>query len=162
MSNSTTSVLIPTGKGRLLWWGDILVTFKVLGEETDGAFAVMEDIVPPHYATPPHVHSREDERVYVVSGEFAFQVGNETFNVSAGDYINMPRHLVHNFRNIGDTQGILLVTFSPAGIEEMFYEMGRDVDDPSTPPPPYTPEEMKNIIAIAAKHGVEIKSPPRS
>lgn len=157
--SSQTSALIPAGQGRNLWWGDILVTFKVLGDETDGTFAVMEDIVPPHYSTPLHIHSREDERVYVAAGEFMFQVGDEVFQATTGDYINMPRDRIHNFKNIGDTQGVLVVTFSPAGIEEMFYEMGRPVEDPTVAPPPHTKEDLKNIVAIANRYGVEIKLP---
>jgi quercetin dioxygenase-like cupin family protein len=159
MSVQENSALIPSGKGRSLWWGDILVTFKVLGGDTDGAFAVMEDVVPPHYSTPLHIHSREDERVYVVSGEFTFQVGDEVFQVKAGDYINMPRERIHNFKNHGDTQGVLLVTFSPEGIEEMFYEMGHPVEDPALPPPRQAPEDLKRIVAIAQRYGVEIKLP---
>jgi quercetin dioxygenase-like cupin family protein len=162
MTNKT-SALIAKGKGSSLWWGDILVTFKVTSEDTGGAFSVMEDIVPPHYSTPLHVHSLEDERVYIAAGDFKFQVGEEIFHATTGDYVNMPRGLYHNFENTGDTKGILLVTFSPSGIENMFDEMGRPVTDPNTPPPPYTPQEMKNIVGIAARYGVTIKPPtPRA
>ncbi len=60
-------------------------------------------------------------------------------------------------------QAVLLVTFSPAGIEDMFYEMGHPVTDESTMPPDLTPQEMKNMVAIAAQYGVEIKPPsPKS
>jgi quercetin dioxygenase-like cupin family protein len=159
MVQQSNSALIPAGEGRNLWWGDILVTFKVLGEETEGTFAIMEDRVPPNYSTPLHIHSREDERVYVASGEFTFQVGDEVFQASTGDYINMPRDLIHNFKNIGDTHGVLVVTFSPAGIEEMFYEMGRTVESPDIPPLPHTKEDLQNIAAIASRYGVEIKLP---
>lgn len=158
MTNNN-SFLIAKGKGSNLWWGDILVTFKVTSSETGEAFSVMEDIVPPHYSTPLHVHTLEDERVYIAEGNFKFQVGEEIFHASTGDYVIMPRGLYHNFENIGDQKGVMLVTFSPSGIENMFYEMGRPVTDPNTPPPPYTPEEIKNIVAIAARYGVTIKPP---
>lgn len=162
MTNNT-SALLTKGEGSNLWWGDILVTFKVTSQDTGGAFSVMEDIVPPHYSTPLHVHTLEDERVYIVDGDFKFQVGEEIFHASKGDYVNMPRGLYHKFENIGDTKGVLLVTFSPSGIEDMFYEMGRPVTDHNTPPPTYTPEEMKNIVAIALRYGVTIKPPaPRT
>ena len=98
----------------------------------------MEDIVPPHYSTPLHIHRLQDERFYVVAGNFTFQVGDEVFQATAGDYINMPHDRIHNFINSGDSAGVLVVTFSPAGIEEMFYEMGRPVEDVSVPPTSYT------------------------
>lgn len=155
------SLLLQPDEGRNLWWGDILVTFKVTKDQTDGAFTVMEDRVPPGYATPLHVHSREDERIYVSSGELTFRVGEETFEVFEGSFINMPLGLPHNFVNIGKTEAVLLVTFNPAGIEEMFYEMGRPVTDLTSPPPAYTPEDIKRIMTIANRYGVEILPPNR-
>ena len=48
--------------------------FLVTGEESGGAFAMMEFLVPPHHGPPPHVHRREDEVFYVLAGEFEFIV----------------------------------------------------------------------------------------
>lgn len=69
--------------------------------------------------------------------------------------------LIKNVVNIGKTEAVLLVTFNPAGIEEMFYEMGRQVIDPTSPPPAYTPEDIKRIMTIANRYGVKILPPNR-
>ncbi|HEX9037916.1 MAG TPA: hypothetical protein VF808_13100 [Ktedonobacterales bacterium] len=38
---------------------------------SDGAIDVAEQILPAGYATPLHVHHREDERYYILDGEIA-------------------------------------------------------------------------------------------
>ena len=160
MTTKNNSALLLPGKEFNLWWGNILVTFKVTSEETDGTFAIVEEVVPPNYGTPLHVHSREDERVYVVSGNLMFQVGDEIFPATTGAFINMPKGLVHNFKNVDNADAVVLITYSPAGIEDMFCEMGRPVTDASKIPPNLTPFEIKNMVAIAAQYGIEIKPPP--
>ena len=37
------------------------LTFKVLSEETGGAYAMIEQVVPPGVGPPLHVHHRETE-----------------------------------------------------------------------------------------------------
>ncbi len=159
MTTSDNSALLLPGKEFNLWWDNILVTFKVTSEETDGTFAIVEEVVPSNYATPLHVHCREDERVYVVSGNLMFQVGDEIFGATTGAFINMPRGLVHNYKNVGNTEAVLLITYSPGGIEDMFCEIGRPVINASKMPPNLTPLEMENLVAIAAQYGIEIKPP---
>lgn len=160
MTTRNNSALLLPGKEFNLWWDNILVTFKVTSEETDGTFAIVEEVVPSNYATPLHVHCREDERVYVVSGNLMFQVGDEIFLATTGAFINMPRGLVHNYKNVGNTEAVLLITYSPAGIEDMFCEIDRPVINASKMPPNLTPLEMENLVAIAAQYGIEIKLPP--
>ena len=51
--------------------------FKLMCEETGGNIAVFEEVVPPGGGTPLHIHRTSDEVIYVVSGEFAFRLGEE-------------------------------------------------------------------------------------
>jgi hypothetical protein len=39
----------------------ILFSYKAVGEDTDGRYALTEGIVPPHHGAPEHIHHREDE-----------------------------------------------------------------------------------------------------
>jgi len=54
------------GIGKSLWVLGDLYTFKVVGEETGGAIAVLEVQVQPQNGPPPHIHHREDETFYVL------------------------------------------------------------------------------------------------
>lgn len=78
---------------------------KSLGDVTglsDFGFHIME-VAPSHDSTEPHFHYREDECVYILSGQAIATVGDETFTVSAGDFLGYRKGgLPHGLRNIGD------------------------------------------------------------
>lgn len=58
---------VPAGQGSTfhILGGDV-VTIKLTGQETGGAFALLETVTPPGAGPPPHVHHREDETFYVL------------------------------------------------------------------------------------------------
>jgi len=55
---------VPAGEGRSFWLGTDLHTFKTVGEDTNGAFALEELTAQPGFGPPPHIHHREDEIRY--------------------------------------------------------------------------------------------------
>jgi hypothetical protein len=59
----------------------------------------------------------------------------------------MPRSVVHAFKNIGDTDGRLLVTTYPAGFEKFFGHCADEFAKPGGP-------NMDRIVAISAEHGI--------
>src|SRR2546430_17686488 len=67
-------------------------SIKATAEETDGAFGMIEFAVTPG-APPPslHVHSREDECLYVLEGRLVVTVAHEERIVEAGGFVFMPR-----------------------------------------------------------------------
>ena len=82
----------------------------------------MEITVPPGEGANPHAHVDEEEQFYVIAGELTYAVGGETMPVAAGDFVHIPRGVVHSFQN-GDRQAKLLATFGPGtGIEGLFLE----------------------------------------
>jgi quercetin dioxygenase-like cupin family protein len=46
---------------------------------------------------PPHIHAREDEFLYVLSGEIRVNADCEVFPVTAGECIFLPRRKPHAF-----------------------------------------------------------------
>jgi hypothetical protein len=60
-------------------------TFKLTGEETNGAFSLFEFVVPPDSGSPPHRHTREDETFYIVSGSMEFHVNGTKITAQVGD-----------------------------------------------------------------------------
>ena len=71
------------------------------------------------------------------------------FQVIAGDFFHIPRETVHSFRN-GLALSRLLATFSPAGIEGFFREIGKPVEDRLESPPPVTEETIARLLAAEA------------
>ena len=123
-SDSTAGRLLhrPVATGPAFWGPGDHYTFLVTGEESGGAYFAMEALVPPGGGPPPHIHTREDETFYVLEGEVEFLLGDETIDAGPGDFVNIPRGTVHRFKNTGSETVKLILTFTPAGIENWFVE----------------------------------------
>ncbi|MEO3748588.1 cupin domain-containing protein [Plantactinospora sp. B5E13] len=136
------------GITKLINGGQETFTVKATGKQTDGKLSLMEGEVSPGFGNLPHAHGAEDEAFYVVSGEFKFINGNQTFDAAAGDFIYIPRGTRHGFKNISTEPSRLLVFYSPAGAEEFFLKYGED-PDPSGKLPPHWSEEKFSALADA-------------
>src|SRR3954465_618051 len=103
--------------------GDVY-RFLGTGGDTNGKYALWEALVPPGGGPPPHVHSREEEGFFVLEGEITFTVSGERVVASAGTVANMPVGTPHSFKNEGDRPARMLISVAPAGLENMFFEVG--------------------------------------
>jgi len=138
--------------------GDVY-RFLATGEETDGRYALWEAIVPPGGGPPPHVHSREEEGFYVLEGEITFFIGDQRLVASAGTFANMPIGSQHSFTNETDRPAKMLISVAPAGLEKMFFEVGRPVPQGATTAARPTKEEIDMLLAAAPRYGVTIRLP---
>lgn len=145
----------PRGTGAsYLGPGDVY-TFVVTGEETGGAYFAMEARVPPGGGPPPHIHRREDETFYVLEGSCTFRLGDRRVTGRAGDFVNVPRGLVHCFRNDGDEPMRMILTFTPAGIEHFFEETLERAMNADEEPPDNVAEVAARYAAAAPRYGME-------
>ena len=133
--------------------------FLVTGEESGGAFAMMEFLVPPQHGPPPHVHHREDEVFYVIEGEFTFTVAGQTIHATSGRTLYGRRNVPHTFKNTGDKAGRMIVVVTPAGLEKFFAEIGTPLASPQTAPVEPTPADFQRLLAVAPRYGLEIIAP---
>jgi mannose-6-phosphate isomerase-like protein (cupin superfamily) len=150
---------VPTGTGPAYWGPGDEVTFLITGEETDGAVFMAELSVPPAGGPPPHIHHREDESFYIREGTLAIRVGDRTVNVSPGDFVHVPRGTVHCFKNTGNTQAKMLVTFTPGGMEKFFEQGFYPAGDRSVGPGSLTDELLARMLAAASNCGLEFLPP---
>jgi hypothetical protein len=90
--------------------------------------------------------SREDEYSYVLEGRLGALLGDQEVFAQAGDLVFKPRGQWHTFWNPGDTTTRVLELITPAGLEDLFRELGAPgVElDPATLP------------ALAARYGCEV------
>lgn len=103
--------------------------FLVTSEEADGSYTTMEATVPAQEGAYAHVHEEAEEQFYVLEGELIFEVDGVELSVGPGDFLHVPRGVVHAFRN-GDRQARLLVTFGPGtGIEQTFIGLGTPMSE---------------------------------
>ncbi len=141
--------------------GDVY-RFLATGEETEGRYAAFEALVPPGSGPPPHVHSREEESFLVLEGEMTFYLGDERLVAPPGTFLNMPIGSRHCFRNEGTSPARMIITIVPAGLEQMFFEVGQPVAADATTAPKPTPAEIAALLSAAPRYGVEIFLPDHS
>jgi mannose-6-phosphate isomerase-like protein (cupin superfamily) len=156
----TKEVLLKQGEGESFWVLGDLYTFKVTGEQSNGAYTVVSQIIQPQNGPPPHIHHREDESFYVLEGKFSFLCGNEQRIFEAGSFVYVPKGTVHTFKNIGEQPGKLLVIITPAGLEEFFYKIGTPAQDPDSPPA-FDPGIIEKVIKLSKDYHMDIVLPEK-
>jgi hypothetical protein len=96
----------------------------------------------------------------VLAGEYEF-FGEETLRVDAGSLLYVPKGTLHTLKNVGEGVGRMLVTQTPGGLYERFFEeAGRPANDETGLCifEDWT-EVGRRIVEIAAKYGIEIPPP---
>ena len=148
------AIVLQPGEGKTVSVLGDRYTYKAIGEQTGGAYGLVETTVSaPSAGPPPHIHHGEDEAIYVLEGEVTFLLGEQTFTASAGAFAFVPRGTVHTFSNQGTREARLLVIISPPGFERAFEEMSTVAPRADQPP------DMERLAAIAQKHKLEIVPP---
>lgn len=117
------------------------------GSDSAGAHSLSVSILKKGSEAPLHVHSREDETFFVISGSLEARVGDEHFTLRKGDAVFLPRGLAHRLLCISD-EAELLMLIHPPGLENFF-----DTIDQAIAAGPVSAEAMKGL---AAEYGVTI------
>ena len=99
---------------------------KLAGEQSGGDWAVVEWRVRAGAEPPIHIHTREDETLYVLEGAITAFVGDQRIEVEAGSYAALPKDVPHGLLVRGE-EARLLVTLAPAGTE--YFLVPRDEND---------------------------------
>jgi quercetin dioxygenase-like cupin family protein len=143
-----------------VWWKTGRVTVKVAGAETGDAFSQIEVDDPRAGGPPLHVHHNEDETFSILEGEVTFLVGDERIDATAGDFLFAPRNIPHAYV-VRSERARMLVTSSPAGVEQLFVSLGSPVAgaEPPTDVVMPSPPEMARLFGEV---GCEILGPPIS
>jgi quercetin dioxygenase-like cupin family protein len=147
--------LITSGQGETVWVLADRYTIKIGGADTSGAFACIEGLVPPGGGPPPHTHAREDESFYVLEGELTFFSEWGEFAAGPGAFMYLPRGRPHHFRNTGNTWARVLIVVAPAGLENLFLEVG--VRQAGRTPPPFAEADVQRLLQAAHKYGIAIR-----
>ena len=149
------------GAGRAVWvFGNQLLTCKVTAEQTSGAYSLFEALIRPQDGTPPHVQHREDECFYVLEGEFEFLMGEEVAGATPGTLLYVPRGTLHALKNIGEDAGRVLISQTPGGLHERFFEEIGEIAVDGEGPRARNFSDFATVAAIAAKYGIEMPPPP--
>jgi quercetin dioxygenase-like cupin family protein len=150
---------VASGEGLAdVWWKTGRMTVKASGAETADAFSQIEIDGPRGDATPRHLHHNEDETYYVLEGEVTLFVGDERIDLHAGDFCFAPRGIPHT-SIVRSERARYLTTLSPAGLEQLFVELGVPVTGDQPPTDAVMPP-MDEVVRVFGSYGVDILGPP--
>jgi quercetin dioxygenase-like cupin family protein len=125
-------IVEPTG-GRVVSFIGNEVTFKIQGDQTSGAFSIIEGIYPPGNFTPPHRHEKTVEVGYILEGELGVMVAEEDFRAGPGTFFVRPKGVPHALWNVTDRPVHYLDIYTPAGMEAWFEELARLLSASTSP-----------------------------
>lgn len=91
---------------------------------------------------------------FVLEGRVEFLLGEETVVAGPGDFVNVPRGLVHRFRNAGTETARLVLTFTPAGIEGFFEETLDTAPSDAGAVPDNLEDVAARYAAVAPRYGM--------
>jgi Uncharacterized conserved protein, contains double-stranded beta-helix domain len=136
---------------------------KLGPSDGDPPFGLMEVTQPPGVATPLHVHHHEAEAFFMLEGSITYEAAGERFDLVTGDFLYLPKDVAHRFRIIGDRPARFLALMAPAGLSDLYAEVGHPAEERRLPPPPTEAaiaEEIGRWNQVAPRYGLEVLGPP--
>jgi quercetin dioxygenase-like cupin family protein len=130
----------------------------VSGADTEGRFALAHIRVIKGCEPPRHIHTYEDEIVYVLDGSVEFCVGETRRDILAGRAIVLPRGIEHSFRLHSD-QADLLLMLMPIDTEGFIEQLPQAASGLTQPHFPALSASIEQLVTLAARYGVEITGP---
>ena len=119
----------------------------ISGDQTNGNYAVIEMTVPPGGGPPPHSHPETQEMFHVLEGEVEFKTEAGKQTVGIDGFVNIPfGGAIHCFKNISENYARLLCTVVPAGLENLFKEIGVPVLPGQTLPIPELNDKRREFL----------------
>lgn len=146
---------LASGEGEKYWFLGTLMEVKVSGEQTGGQFSILEEIDPPDFVTPVHIHHKEDEYFYLLEGEVTFSIGEKTISAKPGTFVFAPRDIVHWYKVEGTQPARILSMLTPAGLEQLFIKHSVPATEYKLPPEDVE-SDLDMLFADSVDYGIEI------
>ncbi len=118
-------LVVGLGEGKACDLGGIGVVFKLFGEDTQGAFSIVEHPMRPRTLVPSQLHEATDEFSFVVEERIGARIGDRILDATPGCYVLKPRGIPHTFWSPEDRPARLVEIISPAGFEGFFDEASK-------------------------------------
>ena len=144
------------GESELRWMGRTSTFFLATGEQTGGAFALVDERATRGESVPLHRHPDDMESFDVLDGELSLYIGDEPgVRAGAGSFAHLPGGTVHGFRIESEVARYLILTTPRHG------EFYRAITLPSREGalPPLESIEGSQIKQASKAYGVEFVGP---
>jgi mannose-6-phosphate isomerase-like protein (cupin superfamily) len=145
-----TAYVLRPGEGRAIDLGTFGMSVKATGDETAGAFALLEAAEPPDFGPPLHIHHDAAEAFYVLDGEYHIFIAEHTYLCPAGSFIYVPAGIRHGFR-VGSVPSRKLNLYTPAAMIGYFDALSAAITSGDADP--------ERLDEIARRHAMEVIGP---
>ena len=156
MDDAAGAYLYQPNEGELRWMGETSTSFLATGEQTGGAFCLVDERAVRGESVPLHRHRDDMESFYVLEGEITLYIGDQPgMWASAGAFAHLPGGTVHGFRVESDEARYLILTTPRHG------EFYRAITLASRPGglPPLDSVQGAQIKQASKHYGVEFVGP---
>ena len=152
---------VPAGEGDHYHFLNHLATVKVAAGDSTTGMNVVEFTAPRGFGPPLHVHTDEDEIMYVIDGRIRLDVGDEAVYAETGTVVSLPHGVPHVFQIESTTARFLTVTSgrtAKPSFDRFVSALGAPTDLATLP----TPVEIDpgHVAQVCAQHGIEVLGPP--
>lgn len=144
-TNIPKPFVVPPGSGRVL--KTIGVTHKLTSQQNGGGYYLFESEFDPESGNRLHVHTYEDEVVYVIQGAIQIRLGDGTLEASEGGVAHLPKGIPHALYNPLKVPLRILALAIPGGMEHFFDELDSAMRNGSM-------DDIKHR-EISRKYGIE-------
>lgn len=133
-----------TGLDGVSW--NILGQVYVPKQHTPDSFS-WHATFPVETFVPPHMHSKQDEYIFVIDGQIDLLLGDERRNANPGDLVRMPRGIPHAFYNNSGKPVTALFWVAPTGKLVELYKRIHNMAKPS------------DVVQVASEYDVHFLPP---
>ncbi len=144
------------------WYNGMLLSRLAGPADNDGAFDLVVSRMREGTEPPPHVHSREDELFYVLSGELRAYVSGDVFTLAAGECIFLPRGIPHALI-VASEEARMIAFITPGGYVDAFNKVNAPAQRMEAPTDPdavtYAKADLGETIKVLNQYGVRLLTP---
>jgi mannose-6-phosphate isomerase-like protein (cupin superfamily) len=144
------AIVLRPGEGRPIDLGGFQMCVKATGNETGGAFSLLEANEPPGFGPPLHIHHDAAEAFYVLEGEYIVFLEGREISCPTGSFIFIPVGMPHGFR-VSNLASRKLNFYMPAAMVGYFEELSDAIRNGDPDPP--------DVSQIADKYSMEVIGP---
>jgi quercetin dioxygenase-like cupin family protein len=127
----------------------------ISGEQTSGAFSMMEFFAPPGNVTPIHQHENAEETLHILDGAVEAIINGEHLLLTAGQTMLFPRKVPHRLITYGGKMARYIVVSTPAGFEE-FVDSCADAQLGAVTPTPPSIQDIERLLSVADLFGITL------
>lgn len=113
---------------------------------------VMHERLSPGDGPPLHSHPWATWEV-VINGRLTVQMGDDRFEVSAGDFVYTPPNIVHTFMAVGNEPAEVIAMNWPGGFQHLYREFDAIMNTGGEP-------DFAAMASAAEKRGATLHGPP--